>query len=291
MALLLNSVRHAAVSINVASTMSLESFAAGIPTINVAFRAILMYARSSSGTSRCIIRASIIGLWSKTVPSAIARSMDDLVTLTVQALEQGNLREAAMQRTLAQKVDYRGGAASDRFADVVERLADEPRLKALGCLMSLLAASPSAQSKGHYWPKQFLVNTIWFGCIPSRLVTLALTLTRRAARSLNAIRGERCIEWTSRRLSASKVRLTWPSLEASSQTDLRTGRKRRNASHALGRRSAQEPARGGSECNTELCGGNRRTRKTGHRIARGIRQFAESRPHVKFDRVESKLYF
>src|SRR5665809_48560 len=38
MDLLLNSMVHAAVSVNVASTMSLESFALSLPTINVAFK-------------------------------------------------------------------------------------------------------------------------------------------------------------------------------------------------------------------------------------------------------------
>ena len=120
MALLLNSVRHAAVSINVASTMSLESFAAALPTINVAFRAdphvrekflwsFEMY--HTSEHYRALVENGAVG---------VARTMDDLVAQTVQALEHGNPRAEAMQRTLAQKVAYHGGVSSARFVEVVQ---------------------------------------------------------------------------------------------------------------------------------------------------------------------------
>ena len=150
MALLLNSVRHAAVSINVASTMSLESFAAEIPTINVAFRAIpearekFLWSFEMYHTSehyRALVENGAVG---------IARSLDDLVGQTVEALEHGNLRADAMQRTLAQKVAYRNGASSERFADVVQAIAATTNrvTPAAGMLDSLPCAAPAATSRG-----------------------------------------------------------------------------------------------------------------------------------------------
>jgi hypothetical protein len=129
MSLLLNSVKHAAVAVNVASTMSLESFAAGVPTINVAFRAspevrekflwrFDMY--HSSEHYRALLENEAVD---------VARSMDELVTFTISALQFGSRRNQAMQRTLAQKVAYSDGMSARRFADVIESLVDQEQTR------------------------------------------------------------------------------------------------------------------------------------------------------------------
>jgi hypothetical protein len=121
MQLLLNSMRHAAVSVNVASTMSLESFALDLPTINVAFKSssdlddhMLMWSFDMYHTSdhyRAIMDNGAVDF---------ARSVDELVSLTVRALEQPDRHKAAMQKTLAQKAAYCDGSAALRFVQVVE---------------------------------------------------------------------------------------------------------------------------------------------------------------------------
>jgi hypothetical protein len=121
MQLLLNSMLHAAVSVNVASTMSLESFALGLPTINVAFKSSdeikdhgLMWSFSmyhASDHYRAIVENGAVDL---------ARSMEELIDSTVQALEHGNSRAAAMQKTLEQKAAYADGTSARRFVEAVQ---------------------------------------------------------------------------------------------------------------------------------------------------------------------------
>lgn len=125
MQLLLNSMRHAAVSVNVASTMSLESFTLELPTINVAFKSSpdmkdhsLMWSFSMYHTSehyKAIVENGAVDL---------ARSMDELVGFTRDALRHGARRKAEMHRTLEQKAGYCDGLAARRFCEVVEGVLD-----------------------------------------------------------------------------------------------------------------------------------------------------------------------
>src|SRR4029450_45196 len=118
MRLLLNSMLHASVSVNVASTMSLESFALGLPTINVAFKSsenfedrALLWSFSMYHTSdhyRAIVDNGAVDL---------ARSMEELIDSTIRALEHGNGRAAAMQKTLEQKAGYCDGTSARRFVE------------------------------------------------------------------------------------------------------------------------------------------------------------------------------
>jgi hypothetical protein len=122
MELLLNSMMHAAVSINVASTMSLESFALNLPTINVAFKYgdivkdhNLMWSFDMYHTSehyRAIVDNGGV---------ALARSMDELLAETTDALEHPGRRVKAMRKTLEQKAAYCDGTSARRF---VEALSD-----------------------------------------------------------------------------------------------------------------------------------------------------------------------
>jgi len=122
MELLLNSMMHAAVSINVASTMSLESFALNLPTINVAFQFgdivkdhNLMWSFDMYHTSehyRAIVDNGGV---------ALARSMDELLAHTTDALEHPGRRTKAMRKTLEQKAAYCDGTSARRF---VEALSD-----------------------------------------------------------------------------------------------------------------------------------------------------------------------
>jgi hypothetical protein len=121
MTLLLNSMMHAAVSVNVASTMTLESFALELPTINVGFRSsdsikdeTLLWSFDMYHTSdhyRAIIDNGAVDL---------PRSMDQLVECTINALEHGNQRLAGMRKTLAQKAAYCDGTSARRFVEAVE---------------------------------------------------------------------------------------------------------------------------------------------------------------------------
>jgi hypothetical protein len=122
MELLLNSMMHAAVSVNVASTMSLESFALNLPTINVAFQFgdivkdhNLMWSFDMYHTSehyRAIVDNGGV---------ALARSMDELLAHTTDALEHPGRRTKAMRKTLEQKAAYCDGTSARRF---VEALSD-----------------------------------------------------------------------------------------------------------------------------------------------------------------------
>ena len=107
---------HAAVSINVASTMSLESFALDLPTINVAFKFgdlvkdhNLMWSFDMYHTSehyRAIVENGAV---------ALARSMDELLALTMDALDHPERRHVAMRKTLEQKAAYCDGTSARRF--------------------------------------------------------------------------------------------------------------------------------------------------------------------------------
>jgi CDP-Glycerol:Poly(glycerophosphate) glycerophosphotransferase len=120
--LLLNSMLHAAVSVNVASTMSLESFALGLPTINVAFKpnevdsSPSMWSFDMYHTSehyRALVDNEAVDL---------AHSVENLVAMTAKALQHGATRKEAMQLTLAQKAAYCDGTASIRFVEVIDKI-------------------------------------------------------------------------------------------------------------------------------------------------------------------------
>jgi hypothetical protein len=117
---LLNSMLHAAATINIASTMTLESFALGLPTINVAFKpngpsedSGLLWSFDMYHTSdhyRAIVDNGAVDL---------ARSMDELVEFALLAVEHGSRRGAAMERTLEEKLAYRDGTSANRFVEIV----------------------------------------------------------------------------------------------------------------------------------------------------------------------------
>jgi len=121
--LLLNSMLHAAVTINIASTMTLESFALGLPTINIAFKLSnavedngLLWSFDMYHTSdhyRAIVDNGAVDL---------ARSMEQLIEFTVKALEHGATRKEGMEKTLRQKAAYCDGTASQRFVQVVDEI-------------------------------------------------------------------------------------------------------------------------------------------------------------------------
>jgi hypothetical protein len=129
MRLLLNSMLHAAATVNVASTMTLESFALAVPTINVAFKSRddredqgLMWSFDMYHTSdhyRAIVDNDAV---------ALARSMDDLVEHTIDAIENGTRRKAAMQKTLAQKAAYCDGTSAQRFVEVVTSILEPEKI-------------------------------------------------------------------------------------------------------------------------------------------------------------------
>jgi hypothetical protein len=128
MQLLLNSMMHAAVSVNVASTMSLESFALDIPTINVAFKSSSDFADHGSMWSFDMYHFS--EHYHALVDNdavALARSVDDLVAKTIEALNNPEQRRAAMRKTLRQKSAYCDGTSARRFVDVITRIANKPQ--------------------------------------------------------------------------------------------------------------------------------------------------------------------
>lgn len=119
MSLLLNTIKHASVSVNVASTMSLESFAAGVPTINVGFRArpeirekflwrFAMY--HTSEHYRALIDNGAV---------EVARNLDELVAMTRDVLEGTTDRREAMTKTLLQKAGFHDGASAGRLSDLM----------------------------------------------------------------------------------------------------------------------------------------------------------------------------
>jgi hypothetical protein len=121
---------HAAVSVNVASTMTLESFALGLPTINIAFKSRedrkdqgLMWSFDMYHTSdhyRAIVDNGAVDL---------ARNMEQLVDFTVQAIEHGSRRKAAMQKTLEQKAACCDGTSARRFVEVVEGILEPGKMR------------------------------------------------------------------------------------------------------------------------------------------------------------------
>jgi hypothetical protein len=120
MGFLLNSMLHAAVSVNVASTMSLESFALGLPTINVAFKSSKDLKDHGSMWSFDMYHYS--EHYHALVDNGaveLVHSVDELVTATIDALENGSRRKDAMQRTLEQKAAYSDGTSAERFLEVV----------------------------------------------------------------------------------------------------------------------------------------------------------------------------
>jgi alkylhydroperoxidase/carboxymuconolactone decarboxylase family protein YurZ len=125
MGLLLNSMMHAAVSVNVASTMSLESFALNLPTINVAFKSSdtfkdhnLMWSFDMYHTSehyRAIVDNGAV---------ALARNMDELLAQTIDALEHPDRRQQAMRETLEQKAAYCDGTSARHFVEALIEVAE-----------------------------------------------------------------------------------------------------------------------------------------------------------------------
>ena len=125
MRLLLNSMMHAAVSVNVASTMSLESFALNLPTINVAFKSSdsiqdhnLMWSFDMYHTSEhysAIVDNGAV---------ALARNMDELLAETMDALEHPERRRAAMRKTLEQKAAYCDGTSARHFVEALAETAE-----------------------------------------------------------------------------------------------------------------------------------------------------------------------
>jgi CDP-glycerol:poly(glycerophosphate) glycerophosphotransferase len=155
MRLLLNSMLHASVSVNVASTMSLESFALGLPTINVAFKSsenfedrALLWSFSMYHTSdhyRAIVDNGAVDL---------ARSMEELIDSTIRALEQGNGRAAAMQRTLEQKAAYCDGTSARRFVETVEGILEPEEVRRLASDRQPMAREPDASALPHATPAE-----------------------------------------------------------------------------------------------------------------------------------------
>ena len=134
MSLLLNSMMHAAVSVNVASTMSLESFALDLPTINVAFKASEDF--KDHGSMWSFDQYHFSEHYHAIVDNGsvdLARSVDELVAFTIEALKSPNRNKEAMHKTLTQKAAYCDGTSGRRFFEVVESIVDgrEPRRLAI----------------------------------------------------------------------------------------------------------------------------------------------------------------
>jgi hypothetical protein len=127
MSLLLNSMMHAVVSVNVASTMSLESFALDLPTLNVGFKARADFKEHNSMWSFDMIHFS--EHYHAIVENGsvdFARNVDELVTFTIDALKNPDRNKEAMHKTLTQKAAYCDGTAGRRFFEVVENIIDGP---------------------------------------------------------------------------------------------------------------------------------------------------------------------
>lgn len=119
---LANSMRHAAVSVNVASTMSLEGFCLQLPTINVAFKSDEMAWNSvlwsfemyhTSVHYRALVEQDSV---------AVVGSQDELLKQTVEALNNGGARQEAMKKVLRQKAAYCEGTSARRFCEVVSEV-------------------------------------------------------------------------------------------------------------------------------------------------------------------------
>lgn len=130
MSLLLNSMMHAAVSVNVASTMSLESFALDLPTINIGFKSREDLKDHGSMWSFDMYHFSehyhaIVDNGSVD----LARSVDELVAYTMAALKSPNRHKEAMRTTLNQKSAYCDGTSGRRFFEVIESIVDAGELR------------------------------------------------------------------------------------------------------------------------------------------------------------------
>jgi CDP-glycerol glycerophosphotransferase (TagB/SpsB family) len=125
--LLLNSMLHAAVSVNVASTMSLESFALGLPTINVAFMPNEVDSSPSMWSFDMYHTSEHYHALVDNGAVDLAHSVEDLVALTSKAIEHGATRKEAMQLTLAQKAAYCDGTASRRFVEVIDKIVQRAK--------------------------------------------------------------------------------------------------------------------------------------------------------------------
>jgi hypothetical protein len=132
MRLLLNSMLHASVSVNIASTMSLESFALNLPTINVAMRSsedvespTVLWSFDMFHTSdhyKALVENGAVTL---------AHNIDELVALTIDAVEHGTRRQTEMRRTLEQKSAHCDGTSAQRLFDVVgEMIKADPEFAA-----------------------------------------------------------------------------------------------------------------------------------------------------------------
>ena len=127
--LLLNSMLHAAVSVNIASTMSLESFALGLPTINVAFKPKAVDSSPSMWSFDMYHTSEHYHALVDNGAVDMAYSVEDLVAMTAKALEQGATRKEAMQLTLALKAAYCDGTASKRFVEVIDEIVQPAKEK------------------------------------------------------------------------------------------------------------------------------------------------------------------
>jgi hypothetical protein len=150
MAFLLNSMLHAAVSVNVASTMSLESFALSLPTINVAFKSSSELKDHGSMWSFDMYHYS--EHYHALVDNGaveLVHSVDELVAATIDALAHGARRKEAMQRTLEQKAAYSDGTSAQRFLEVVTGIVDsrlQPRESPSITVPSMPARYPAAEA-------------------------------------------------------------------------------------------------------------------------------------------------
>jgi hypothetical protein len=125
--LLLNSMLHAAVSVNVASTMSLESFALGLPTINVAFKPSEVDSSPSMWSFDMYHTSEHYHALVDNGAVDLAHSVEDLLALTAKAVEHGATRKEAMRLTLAQKAAYCDGTASKRFVEVIDKIVQSAK--------------------------------------------------------------------------------------------------------------------------------------------------------------------
>src|SRR3990172_9698421 len=121
---LANSMRYAAVSVNVASTMSLESFCVKLPTINVAFKSGDMRWNKSLWSFEMYHTSVHYRALVENGAVAIARSMEELINYTLESLNKRTLRQDEMKRALRLKVAYHEGNSAERFFEVVSDIID-----------------------------------------------------------------------------------------------------------------------------------------------------------------------
>lgn len=116
---LANTMRHAAVSINVASTMSLESFCLDLPTVNVAYKSgemdwnTVLWSFDMYHTSvhyKAVVENDAV---------SVAKSHEALVEATIDALENPEKRKPAMSKVLSMKAHQSRGGAGKLFVDAI----------------------------------------------------------------------------------------------------------------------------------------------------------------------------